>query len=1605
MLDKTFDPIKTSKHIEQRYRLYLESLNHFSNNNIQEQYKALLREPGRLMKGPFLEATPPYTKSKTVHELVNEGVLSEGMLGLGAGDTEVFDPERPLYLHQVQAIEKARQGRNYAVVTGTGSGKTECFLLPIINDILEEFEADGCPSCGVRAILLYPMNALANDQLKRLRQLLKGTDITFGRYTGDTKESERDGLNQWKVENPDQEKLKNELVSRESIRNAPPNILLTNYSMLEYLLLRPKDAPLFNGVFGKNWRHLVVDEAHVYTGTLGTEIAFLLRRLKARVGEAIGEQPHPHCYLTSATIGSNDELSRIAKFGQDLFGEPFSQDPTDLDVITSCQDNPEDDLLEEPTWQLPGPAWISLAHLLSEGELNISAVNQLLCEASPLDQKPVGAENPLLDLGSALLSERGASRLLRLCSGGIVDLGNRDVLSGLVETEQCDASDVLVAMVEVLSQAQRREGVPVLASRYHSFLGSMEGAFLNLYTGHLSLERSTEEEVEPGIFSPVYEVSVCNHCGDAYILGKEVGIKDTPYATWLDPSKASFSEDDVPQSVYRIVENGVVYEGEKAQWLCPVCGSLHGECGDGPHRFLHGDAIRVEVAFTGDNTANKCAKCGGVDALMGLRVSPEAAGSLVCYDLLRDLPPFEDEGPSAVDDYGFWDEVQPERRGGSVICFSDNRQDAAFFAPYMDRNYGSITKKQLIYEAVCAMKGSTNPSDIAAWIKETGSSRYPELFADEGEESLAWAWVVDEMCSETPRNSLEGLGLISFEPKRVMALLENTCPQALDKLSETLRSIGLEWCGPSQTKELFKTLVDHCRAVNAVHVDSQIVGKRSNHKRKPEPVSHDKLSDGCSAFVGSTANHNWNSDYLVRYARLLHNDLLSLEDAKRALDVIWDFFKGVLRQPSLKPYVVTSGERYLFKPNFWSVKAIDDTTSLSVCDRCGSIGLAQDGAPCKTYRCEGRMRPITSDDLGVGEDYYRSLYREEALPARIEEHTAQLSSERAREIQSDFVAGRVNVLSCTTTFELGVDVGDLRAIFMRNVPPTTANYAQRAGRVGRRAGKPGFAVTFCRLRPHDIAFYRDPEKIIKGSMPAPVCYLDNEAIAGRHINALALSEYFRSFDDDVQRVSNYKQFLPLDQDVPEEMDALVRFLRSGCPSLENQIGNVFADAPCGVRRFATEGTAWVEGLLSFDAEHRPVGRLAQLHAIKRDDYRRLTEAIDSLDDGDPRNARWRLEKSKSILDRANTIQALAEGGVIPKYGFPTDVVELHVPESESHDFTRSSYSILSLQRGLRQAIYEYAPGAEVVASKRRYRSNGIRKPRDKDLIVRRYGVCEGCGAFLMPIETYIDNFATCSSCGEGVELDKVMLEPSFGFEGVSVDTCGVGSRKPKGRGHTKIKFVHEVWPSEKAQVAFPGGAVEARFMSNGRLCAYNENAENRGFYVCPYCGATSDGPLGIKHQDWCYVSKDKAKVKPNYYSAFGTSFTSDVLELAFLGAKLPSAHEDWESASWALALTAAEMLEIPSTELGATFYPNGASHSILIYDNVPGGAGHAYRLRDHVRELVELSWQRVDDCTCGESTCCYGCLATYTNQALHGKLSRAGAKRVLGTIVGHDPAA
>lgn len=1610
-----FNPIETARKIEESYREYIASTIHFADADLQSQLEEILHERGYLAKGPFLEAAPPYRKDKSVADLVMEGVLCRGMLKLGEGDPEKFDPTRSLYVHQVKAIRKAYSGKNYAVVTGTGSGKTECFLLPIFNDILSEFEQHGS-SAGIRALILYPMNALANDQLKRLRQLLAGTDISFGRYTGDTEETEARALSKWHDENPGLEKLPNEVISREEIRKRPPNILLTNYSMLEYLLLRPEDAPLFGSAFGANWRHIAIDEAHVYSGALGTEIAFLLRRLKARIESDTGSLPKLRCYATSATIGSEEEMAKVAAFAQDLFGEPFESEGDDFDVVTSEKDQPQDALDSEPWGSLPLGAWEDLRRLLVDSENATTEAVRELFDGSNVPTEVLArmdGEPVALGLGKILLGEASAMRLVERCADllDLTDLSRMEEIN--IEGLRGDEEGVrtLTAMVEVLSFAQRSADVPILSSRYHSFLRAPEGIFLNLATRRLTSHKKIFESYDGVNDTPVYEVSVCRHCGQAYVLGNEELAKEVPTA-WLNPRHEGTDADDefIPRTYYRLLADEAEKDpDEVAQWLCPVCGSLHHEKDGGLHRFLHEPVPRTPVALNktesmqADEEEARCRHCGyqSCFAIQPMRVSPEAAGSVVCYNLVRDIPPFDKIEESNEDD---WFADVDERRAGSVICFSDKRQDAAFFAPSMDRTYGNITRRQFIREAVEARASEdegASPSSVINWMISVERRRYPGLLGAD-KRGKATAWILDELAAEDSRNSLEGLGLVRIEPTAFNEGFDD--PKVKNRVSKLVGQLSerIAWLTEKDYVLLCKVCLELLRERDVIEVPEGVGQLRGNHGRFGNLIvlggESSPSSKGIVQFAGvpTGVTENKRSAFIRKYAKLLYGVEVSRDESLALLQSLFGFlvqyFEGFFRGCG---YLVGTREKFRLNRDIWAMYPHRSDDIVYRCDACGCETHLDTKGVCSTSKCMGRMQRMTFAEAWDKDRYYKIVYQDEALPLSIEEHTAQLSSKKAREIQGAFIKGDVNVLSCTTTFELGVDVGDLRAIFMRNVPPSTANYTQRAGRVGRRAGKPGYAITFARLRPHDIAHFEDPAMIISGETRVPVCYLDNAAIAIRHVFAVAMSEFFRDVREkhgvDYSRI--YNDFADLSVEEPNGLRELRRYLAARPKAVERQLERVVpSDLPVS-GEIGIADWEWASLLVGEPDEGagREGGRLVLAHNLKHADYARVQEGIEVNQEVDDTKASSLL-RARGALKKEKTISVLAENGILPKYGFPTDLVELHLPAvDQSVEENR-----LSLSRGMRQAIREYAPGSKIVAGKTLWESIGIKKPKGQELKARRYGKCPECDAFVWPIENYSDT-GECPVCHAEVTLEKRMLIPSYGFVGAR-DEKGIGFKKPRSKGYVDVHFSQH-WPHEAKtdHVSFGGGRILKRYAGNGHLCVMN--APRAGFLVCSYCSAAAVGDQDVKHLPWC------ERQHSTRYNALGTDFVSDVLELVFEIEDAPFASpDDWEATMWSIFTAAAKILEIPETELGGTIYENEMhSISIMIYDNVPGGAGHALQLNDMVAHLIETAYSVVDGhCGCGEETCCYGCIANYYNQMKQAKLSRGAAKRILGALLNVD---
>ena len=454
-----FNPIEASKSIKDEFISYVSTSFHIADRDYAKQFVKELNEKNIIAKGPYLDISDSFETGETIENLIAEGEMSplfrELENSVEEGNKEI-KLKRKLYLHQEKAIRKINKNKNLVVTTRTGSGKTECFVLPIINYLLCEKEAGGL-DCGVRAILIYPMNALANDQMKRLRLILKDyPDITFGVYNSSTKQNDADGIAEYgrifKDSNGQALKpLPNEVISRKSMQEAPPHILVTNYAMLEYMMLRPNDDRVFSGA---NLRFLVLDEAHIYRGATGIETSLLLRRLKARVSNA-GEVRH---ILTSATLGGKKSDGDIVSFAKTLCDADFTAD----DIIRSQTVMPD---FPNEMKEYPLKLFADLAD--PNDALNVI-----------LDRYGIEYDTSLSDeeiIYNLCLSST-IYKALRECA--IRPMTVRQI-TGLMKERIDVAEEDIVNLINVASRAEKNKTV-LIKARYHMFVRALEGAYISI---------------------------------------------------------------------------------------------------------------------------------------------------------------------------------------------------------------------------------------------------------------------------------------------------------------------------------------------------------------------------------------------------------------------------------------------------------------------------------------------------------------------------------------------------------------------------------------------------------------------------------------------------------------------------------------------------------------------------------------------------------------------------------------------------------------------------------------------------------------------------------------------------------------------------------------------------------------------------------------------------------------------------------------------------------------------------------------------------------------------------------------------------------------------
>lgn len=356
------------------------------------------------------------------------------------------------------------------------------------------------------------------------------------------------------------------------------------------------------------------------------------------------------------------------------------------------------------------------------------------------------------------------------------------------------------------------------------------------------------------------------------------------------------------------------------------------------------------------------------------------------------------------------------------------------------------------------------------------------------------------------------------------------------------------------------------------------------------------------------------------------------------------------------------------------------------CDKCRMVWWRSASGVCPTYRCSGTLIGVPENDDEP--DHYRSLYTElQPVGVRVEEHTGQLAAEHAANVQQQFVRGEINVLSCSTTFELGVDVGEVQAVLMRNVPPSAANYVQRAGRAGRRAGTPALVVTYAQRRNHDLWHFRNVQSLVDGVVSPPIVNIDNPHIVRRHVTATAFAAFERHVVDrgEAAHATVEDFFLP----EGGVFEAFVQWLRSVPSDLDAAIRRI---VPSNVAdELGIDSNRWVSDLIELDAE-RGTGSLARAAGEVRSDDRELGALYDERKASDQLQAATAIRRVRDTLKNRRLINFLAQRTILPKYGFPIDVVTLDVTRAGDREA-----QFVELDRDLQLAITDFAPGNRIVA--------------------------------------------------------------------------------------------------------------------------------------------------------------------------------------------------------------------------------------------------------------------------------------------------------------------
>lgn len=1602
----TINPLEISKNLEKTYLNYLRSTVKIEDKDFAKLLDEEL-EKVNFVKGPYLEATMNFKKGATISELIKEGVLEPEFESF---IYQVFPylKNNPLYLHQDVSIRKIINGRNVIITTGTGSGKTECFLLPILNHLIKEYKK-GILNPGVRALILYPLNALANDQIRRLREILleieknlPSLNITFGRYIGDTKEKRSEALKDYR----DQERIekipKGELISREEMRKNPPHILITNYAMLEYLLLRPKDLPLFQSLSSEksSWKFLVLDEAHSYTGSKGVEISFLIRRLKYKVFN--GQNANIQAIATSATLTNDPNAhSEIIEFAKSLFQERFEWiegDENRQDIVQaifselSLTKNNISKSLSIPLKILSNinqirkkddkhqdfnKCWNEIKENLNEAKIPNEIINFAEKEGKDISSR----------LYNILINDFRVKIIQKKLNIAPITINE---LFHQIEIKD-NEYEYGYNFLELISWVAPSENASsLLPARLHHFIRSPEGIYI-VFHPKKRLFLFPHTSVDD---SMVFEAAFCKKCGTTYFLGNIRNNKITQdkeehkkpnFKAFFLPIEQDLdkNEDEIVFSKYKgkNIEPGDI----KKKKFCSKCGYI--------------------VDFKDE--INKCPSCD-LKLKFVLYIKTKNGELHKCFycnkssrNIIRRFFFGKDVIPSVLIGEIYQKISDNNNRTEKILSFSDSRQDAAFFASFLDITYSRLREHRLIYQALRLNWDENNDDyrlddlldDLYQILKNNdlfnaGLSKKQRI-------KYCWGLILKSFFPISSKNSLEECGLVGFEP---------IIPEDL-RINPDLLEPPYNF-SEEEVKLIFRYFLDNFRNYQAVEFpdnapepDDEVFSEFNKNREIAFVLEAKKgLKNVCSFIPISQSNSRTN--FLIKILEKKPSSISESVDIKKLLRILWDDFiknfenRGIIQIPTKK-----IGRVWKTQYNFWKVKLIKNIEDLYICDSCRQLQSYSIRGVCRVFNCKGKLKNVKyiSDYYRqriLNDHFYLLNTSKNIMPLSVKEHTAQLETHYAKDIQEEFIDGKINVLSCSTTFEMGVDLGSLNIIFLKNIPPEPANYIQRTGRAGRRAKTLGYSLTYALLRSHDLSYFSNPLLMISGKIQAPYVYLQNIKIIQRHLQAYVLSEYFKENPEQSTIIRNFYQ---IEKFKPNEIiesfktflfsnkDRIVSALRDIIPKNLHLDFNLDTDK--WIDNFISEDNTFAISILKLDSEY---------HDLIDFKKKQNSIIIENLDDTKRvkianYNQEWCNRRINTILNR-RVIDFLASNTVIPKYGFPVDSVQLEVLNEDFH------LRRVELSRNLSLALAEFAPGSQVVADKHVYESYALNRVRSKEWEKFYYAICPKCRNYCVTSSSK-DKPRTIKCDGCGTIIDRKIntaIIPEFGF-------LTLKSKKIEKSGEIRPKKIYFSKPfvssfdqknSQIKKFKIGETVVELDYQKHGKMYVVCQG-ESGGFAICTTCGAGFSMKKQNTNHKTPYGVPCKSTVlhKPLH---LGYYYYTDVLRISIFDPILQTPNFDkntislWYSLLFTIIEGISRGLGIRRREINGTLLFQENLNHLIIFDTVPAGAGHMARVfeKENILKVIRSAYSTIANCVCGLDTSCTSCLRNYSNQQIHHLLKR-----------------